>query len=55
MRLSMFVSIALLAVSGCVSVERAPPPQTTTVITQPPATMPTDTSTTTTIHRTSPY
>ena len=61
MRISMFVPIALLAVSGCISVNRTAPPATTTYVTpQPttavvaPAPVP-DTDTTTTIRRTTTY
>jgi hypothetical protein len=51
MRFSLLFSAALLALSGCVSVNRAPEPATTTVVTPAPtytAPVTTDTTTTTT-------
>jgi hypothetical protein len=49
MRFSLLLPAALLALSGCVSVNRAPEPTTTTVVTPvPPAPVTTDTTTTTT-------
>jgi hypothetical protein len=51
MRTFIFLPLAMIALAGCVSVERSPPP-TTTVVAPVPA--PVDT-TTTTIRRTGPY
>jgi len=51
MRFSLILPAALLVLSGCVSVNRAPEPTTTTVVTPAPAPSSTDTTTTTTTKR----
>ena len=49
-----YLPLALMALAGCISVERSPPP-TTTVVAPAPAPAPPVTTETTTIRRSGPY
>jgi hypothetical protein len=54
MRACIVLPLALMALAGCISVERSPPP-TTTVVAPAPAPAPPVTTETTTIRRSGPY